>query len=164
MSSTVTADPVRAQVEEALHRVVADVVGMPCRIARGAGRAAGRSVERVTTSLAGPVGLVRSVVELSLQGLLGRETPAATSSVHGADPERSAGAKRAPAAQVVDVDAADSSTDLPLHGYESLAASQVVDRLERLAPGELEAIRDFELSHRGRRTILGKIERLLVGR
>ena len=57
---------------------------------------------------------------------------------------------------------ADSTADhLPLEDYESLAASHVVARLDRLSPAELVQIREFEEAHRGRRTILGKIEQLL---
>lgn len=173
MSATAAADPVRAHVEEALNRIVADVTKMPCRVVHRARGAASRSIERVTTSVAGPIGLVRSVVELSLSGLLGTggnrtaatpgaspapvDTPAANSPTpRTSTPSPSSGL-------VVDGDTEDSSTDLPLHGYESLAASHVVARLERLAPGELEQIRDFELAHRGRRTILGKINQLLAG-
>jgi len=49
---------------------------------------------------------------------------------------------------------------LPIDGYESLAASQVVLRLGSLTPAELAAIADYESSHRARRTILGKIHQL----
>jgi len=49
---------------------------------------------------------------------------------------------------------------LPIDGYESLAASQVVLRLGSLTASELAAIADYESSHRGRRTILGKIHQL----
>jgi len=49
---------------------------------------------------------------------------------------------------------------LPIDGYESLAASQVVLRLGSLTPSELAAIADYESSHRARRTILGKIHQL----
>jgi hypothetical protein len=51
---------------------------------------------------------------------------------------------------------------LPIDGYESLAASQVVLRLGSLTAAELAAISDYESSHRGRRTILGKIHQLQV--
>jgi hypothetical protein len=44
--------------------------------------------------------------------------------------------------------------------YDSLSASQVVSLLESLGVGERERIRAYEASHRGRRTILGKIEAL----
>jgi hypothetical protein len=55
-----------------------------------------------------------------------------------------------------------SATSLPLDDYESLAASQVVARLDRLDRDELRRIQEFETSHRGRRTILGKVEQLLA--
>ena len=51
---------------------------------------------------------------------------------------------------------------LPIDEYESLAASQVVARLPSLTPGELGAVRRFEADHRGRRTVLGKIDQLLA--
>ena len=56
-----------------------------------------------------------------------------------------------------------SSADdrLPIDEYESLAASQVVARLQTLQRDELETVRSFEAAHRGRRTILGKIDQLL---
>lgn len=49
---------------------------------------------------------------------------------------------------------------LAIPDYDELSASQVVDRLEGLRPDELEAIRAYESAHRGRNTILGKIEQL----
>jgi hypothetical protein len=50
-----------------------------------------------------------------------------------------------------------AEADLAIPSYNSLAASQVVSRLEGLAPAELEAVRRYEEAHRGRRTVLGKI-------
>jgi len=55
-----------------------------------------------------------------------------------------------------------SANRLPIDEYESLAASQVVARLPTLTPSELEEVRSFEAAHRGRRTILGKIDQLLA--
>jgi len=55
---------------------------------------------------------------------------------------------------------ATASAPLPIDGYESLAASQVVLRLGSLTASELAAIADYESSHRARRTILGKIHQL----
>ena len=55
--------------------------------------------------------------------------------------------------------AADART-LPISDYDSLAASQVVARLEALGPDELEAIGNYEAAKRGRRTILGKVQQL----
>jgi hypothetical protein len=53
-----------------------------------------------------------------------------------------------------------SDPGLPIPGYDSLSASQVVQRLTGLAPDELEAVRAYEDSHRKRRTILGKIDQI----
>ena len=50
--------------------------------------------------------------------------------------------------------------DLAISNYDSLAASQVVPRLAGLGSEELEAVRNYEQNHRGRKTILGKIAQL----
>ena len=50
---------------------------------------------------------------------------------------------------------------LAIADYDSLAATQVVERLEGLSPSELEAIRSYEVAHRSRYTILGKIDQLI---
>ena len=55
-----------------------------------------------------------------------------------------------------------AAEELPIEEYESLAASHVVARLEGLSPSELRRVRRFEAAHRGRRTVLGKIDQLLV--
>ena len=49
---------------------------------------------------------------------------------------------------------------LAIPGYDSLSASQVLPRLDGLAPDELEAVRAYETEHRGRKTILGRIAQL----
>lgn len=49
---------------------------------------------------------------------------------------------------------------LAIPGYDTLSASQVVDRLAGLGSDDLEAIRLYEEANRKRRTILGKIEQL----
>lgn len=53
-----------------------------------------------------------------------------------------------------------TAADLPIDGYENLAAIHVVARLGSLTPGELELVLAFELAHRARRTILAKIAQL----
>jgi hypothetical protein len=53
-----------------------------------------------------------------------------------------------------------SVEDLAITDYDSLSASQVVTRLEGLTPEELEAVRAYELAHRGRKTILNKVAQL----
>jgi hypothetical protein len=61
-----------------------------------------------------------------------------------------------------DVDDIDGITevDLAIPSYGSLAASQVVSRLDGLSAVELEAVRRYEVAHRGRKTVLGKIAHL----
>jgi hypothetical protein len=169
MSATATADPIRAQVEDALHRIVVDAALIPCRVMRRARRAAGRTADRAVSAVVGPVGLVRSIVELGVNGLLAvgdnRVTPTPSADPVARSRSESAASARnedPPAPRGIDGDHDPVLTDLPLHGYESLAASHVVARLERLTLGELEQIRDFEVAHRGRRTILGKIDQLLA--
>lgn len=49
---------------------------------------------------------------------------------------------------------------LAIPEYDQLSASQVVERLDGLSPDELDAVRAYELAHRGRNTILGKITQL----
>lgn len=55
---------------------------------------------------------------------------------------------------------AKSSDTLPISGYDTLSASQVVPRLAAMTSTELEAIRAYEASHRGRRTILNRVAQL----
>jgi hypothetical protein len=50
--------------------------------------------------------------------------------------------------------------DLAITDYDSLSASQVVTRLPGLTLDELEAVRAYEATHRGRKTILNKIVQL----
>lgn len=52
---------------------------------------------------------------------------------------------------------------LAIPGYDSLSASQVVQRLAGLSHGELIEVREHEQSHRHRRTILNRVEQLLTG-
>lgn len=53
-----------------------------------------------------------------------------------------------------------SVQELAITDYDSLSASQVVTRLAGLAPDELDAVRAYEVAHRGRKTILNKIAQL----
>ena len=55
---------------------------------------------------------------------------------------------------------APGADDLPISGYESLAAIHVVERLGSLTPAELKLIERFEAAHRGRRTILARVAQL----
>ena len=53
-----------------------------------------------------------------------------------------------------------SSTSLAIPAYDTLSASQVVQRLAGLSADELEAVRAYEAAGRGRKTILNKIDQL----
>jgi hypothetical protein len=53
-----------------------------------------------------------------------------------------------------------SAGSLAIPGYDSLAASQVVQRLAGLSQEELEEVGAYEAAHRSRRTILSRIRQL----
>ncbi len=52
------------------------------------------------------------------------------------------------------------SADLAIPCYDSLSASQVVQRLAGLLPDELDAVARYEAGHRGRRTVLARVMQL----
>ena len=54
--------------------------------------------------------------------------------------------------------------ELPIPAYGTLAASQVVERLASLTPGELESVRRHESATRRRRTVLHRIAQLSAER
>lgn len=74
----------------------------------------------------------------------GQAAPAAAPSSNGAVP-----ATPAP-----------SAAHLAIPAYDTLSASQVVQRLAGLSKDELEAVREYEAATRGRRTILTKVSQL----
>ena len=53
-----------------------------------------------------------------------------------------------------------SADELPIEGYDLLAARQVVDRLGTLDRPDLARIEIYERAHRNRSTVLGKISML----
>ena len=145
-------DPIRDEVERVLRHVVDVGLAVPvftvglvrqCVMIR-----AGSTGDR----LAAPVRLVRSLLDA-----LGAAGPTAPPPVV-AEPVR----PDVPAPVRMPGGEQPEGDDLPIEEYESLAASHVVARLGQLDAGELRRVRDFELAHRGRRTVLGKIEQLLA--
>jgi hypothetical protein len=56
-----------------------------------------------------------------------------------------------------------SADNLAIPGYDTLSASQVVQRLGGLSAEELEAVRAYEQSGRSRKTILARVEQLQSG-
>lgn len=86
------------------------------------------------------------------------ETPRSPSTPQADDhPEQGPGRSDEPAGAGADVPAA---SELAIHGYDSLAASQVVPRLTTLSLEELEAIGAYEAANRGRRTIINRVRQL----
>jgi hypothetical protein len=80
-------------------------------------------------------------------------TPAAAEPVPAPEPVR-AGPPPTPGAP------APLAGTLAIPAYDSLSASQVVPRLSGLSSAELEAVRDYEAAHRGRKTILNRVAQL----
>jgi hypothetical protein len=66
----------------------------------------------------------------------------------------------APVAPGADAPLAPEADDLPIPGYDSLSASQVVQRLAGLSAAELEAVRAYEQAGRGRKTVLLRVAQL----
>ncbi|HWD52135.1 MAG TPA: hypothetical protein VG412_07025 [Acidimicrobiales bacterium] len=57
-----------------------------------------------------------------------------------------------------------TASSLAIPGFDTLSASQVVQRLDGLSRGELVSARAYEAGTRGRRTILSRIDQLLEER
>jgi hypothetical protein len=95
------------------------------------------------------------LAEFGLAGS-GEATPATAPEAPPAEPEAEPAEPAAPAAPRSSA-AADA---LPIADYDSLAASQVIPRLAGLSTDELAAVEAYEVRHRGRKTILGKISQL----
>jgi hypothetical protein len=156
------ADPVRAQVEDVLHRAVNRAVAVPCDVACRTGAAARSSLTQLGSVAAATFTLARSMVELMAGNPFGVDQQPARPADFEPNAERPDQGQTSSPAAASDHGVRQAAAELlPLEGYESLAASQVVDRLGRLGPRELERVREFERTHRGRRTILGKIDQLL---
>ena len=51
-------------------------------------------------------------------------------------------------------------SELPIANYDALSAVQIVPLLAELSPGERDLIAAHERTHRGRRTVLGKLDQL----
>jgi hypothetical protein len=108
------------------------------------------------------VGNARQRAQTFLETIGGSDAPAPA-----APPRAPAASRPAPrpapasAAPTAPTNGASPARDsLPIPGYDSLSASQVVERLTGLTPAELDAVRTYEGAHRNRRTILGKIDQI----
>ena len=108
---------------------------------------------RGTDTSTTPEGHVAELADAVRQSALANASPAGTGTGTGQGSGQGSGDGPAPP----------SAESLAITDYDSLAASQVVPRLDDLAPDELEAIRRYEAAGRGRKTILSKIAHLQVG-
>jgi hypothetical protein len=143
--TTTTDDPIRTEVERVLTTIAGAALAAPFAIVTFVPRCVLRQAAAVRRRFTEPARVARSL--LDLVGSSAAMDRAAES--RPAPPDREPRLPRAVA------------DHLPIDEYESLAASQVVDRLSTLTDDELAAVRAFEATHRGRRTILGRIDQLL---
>ena len=134
---------------------------LPALIDRGRQQAAGQvAVARMVGQLA--VAQVQKEATQWLRQTVGRRPDGQGGA--GAPPATPPPAAPVPTAGAGPPAAAAPSPDqLAIPGYDALSASQVVQRLAGLADDELEAVREYETAHRGRKTILGRITQLQSG-
>jgi hypothetical protein len=146
MAMSAADDPIRADVERRLHALVDATIAAPVTVVTTLQRCIWRRGAALWARIRQPLEITRSLLDLAAR-------PAAP-------PASPARAPRRPE-PVADA-ASDESAELPIEEYESLAASHVVARLPGLTPDELYLVRRFEAGHRGRRTVLGRIDQLLA--
>ncbi|MDQ6697155.1 MAG: hypothetical protein M3Z46_06825 [Actinomycetota bacterium] len=139
-------------------------------MARLIGKFAVRQGQKESTKVLGRAG-EQATAALSDLGLLPRDgdpvgrTAAAPKVADGAGDVTAtvvsvpAPAPAAPASDAV-TPSVDPATHLAIADFDSLAASQVVPRLPGLSSTELEAVRNYEAVHRGRKTVLNRIAQL----
>jgi hypothetical protein len=109
-----------------------------------------KSAEAVLTNVTGE-GPVPDLAKEAAQAPSGAPSPA---------PPPTESAAGGTASGKVNASAAPKAATLGIPDYDELSASQVVERLDGLQTGELDAVRAYEEAHRARRTILFKIEQL----
>jgi hypothetical protein len=110
-------------------------------------------VETGRRRLEAAAGLGRLAVGVGSRRLTGRPSAGAPTRARAASPSRPDAPAAAPA----------PGADLPIAGYDQLAASQVVARLDDLDADDLAAVERYELAHRSRRTVLSKVAQLRRG-
>ncbi|MEZ5279932.1 MAG: hypothetical protein R2770_05630 [Acidimicrobiales bacterium] len=57
-------------------------------------------------------------------------------------------------------DVVDTQSGEPFGGYDAMTAVDIIGRLVDLSDTERAAVRSYEASHKGRRTVLGKLDQL----
>ncbi len=102
---------------------------------------------------------VRKRAEDTLAGLAAATVPPAEPAPRAAAPTVANGT-RASGPSLAPTEPAPAADELAIPDYDLLAASQVIERLDGLARPDLLAIQAYEIAHRARNTILGKISQL----
>lgn len=124
--------------------------------AHGTGRlAVAFGVPMLQRSLADRIAKVRG--ETPAGSVVGDVAPSAQWPEAASSPGSAAETAAAPSAEPITLGSAE---ELVIPGYDTLSASQVVERLDGLSGHELAQVREYEATHRNRRTILGKIDQL----
>lgn len=150
----------RAELDQQ-RRTVGDQLGQARNVGASATDSTAPQLLRLVTE---GIERVRGTAEGALSTISDWAGESVSSSPGASDAPEAQGAALAedagPAEPSAGTRGAAAADTLAIADYDELSASQVVDRLEGLAPGDLAAIRDYERASRARATILGKIEQL----
>jgi hypothetical protein len=103
---------------------------------------------------------IRGARELAEQAFTGLVVPDDGSPVAPGEAPPRPGRAAAPPSPVERNARREAAAGLAIPDYDELSASQVVERLAGLPADQLAAVRTYEEAHRGRRTILFKIDQL----
>lgn len=150
----------RRQIERRLTAALANFAGGmgPTRVSDDAGSGCGPSLgvttrpARAPSDAAGSRPPVQAGMAPAQAGTAGMAP--AQGGTAGMASAQDGTARTAPAAK------GSGAAKLAIPGYDSLSASQVVQRLAGLDDDELRAVRTYEATNRGRRTILSRAEQL----
>lgn len=137
-------------------------VGNQLQVARVIGRMAVAEGRRRFASAAPTPGPVDQEAGSEPASMAARHPEARSRRPERAGASRDGSGERLPSAPPAPPEDVPGVATLAIPGYDTLAASQVVQRLATLRPEELEAIRRYEAATRGRRTILQRIGQLTM--
>jgi hypothetical protein len=97
-----------------------------------------------------------------------RQRPAVRPAPHPTVVETDEATAYPPTAAPLDLDSAPSTSplaaELPIDGYDTLAARSILTLIEGLAPADLDRIETYERTHRQRATVLHRITQIRQGR
>ena len=153
----------RRQIEQTVERLTSSTAASPApassegRAPRAQGRVAASRTVAAPTVEGAPLGTTATVETTT------GASPHTDDSGTGATGTPGAELASAPGAGAASGNGAASPGALAIPGYDSLSASQVVQRLDGLSAAELEEVGTHEAANRHRRTILNRVEQLLAG-